>query len=63
MKILSGTSNIKLSKNISKQLKLKLVNTNIKDSQMVKFILRLMRISEVTVFLLFSQHLILQMII
>ena len=30
MKILSGTSNIKLSKDISKQLKLKLVNTNIK---------------------------------
>ena len=30
MKILSGTSNIKLSKDISKKLKLKLVNTNIK---------------------------------
>jgi len=30
MKILSGTSNPKLSKEISKQLKLKLVNTNIK---------------------------------
>ena len=30
MKILSGTSNQKLSKDISKQLKLKLVNTNIK---------------------------------
>ena len=30
MKILSGTSNSKLSKQISKQLKLKLVNTNIK---------------------------------
>tara|TARA_Y100000992_G_C21244591_1_gene482588 strand:+ start:263 stop:1195 length:933 start_codon:yes stop_codon:yes gene_type:complete len=30
MKILSGTSNIKLSKDISKRLKLKLVNTNIK---------------------------------
>ncbi|MDA9624358.1 ribose-phosphate pyrophosphokinase [Pelagibacteraceae bacterium] len=30
MKILSGTSNTKLSKDISKQLKLKLVNTNIK---------------------------------
>ncbi len=30
MKILSGTSNNKLSKEISKQLKLKLVNTNIK---------------------------------
>ena len=30
MKILSGTSNAKLSKDISKQLKLKLVNTNIK---------------------------------
>ncbi len=30
MKILSGTSNTKLSKEISKQLKLKLVNTNIK---------------------------------
>ena len=30
MKILSGTSNIKLSKDICKQLKLKLVNTNIK---------------------------------
>ncbi len=30
MKILSGTSNIKLSKDISKHLKLKLVNTNIK---------------------------------
>jgi len=30
MKILSGTSNTKLSKNICKQLKLKLVNTNIK---------------------------------
>ena len=30
MKLLSGTSNLKLSKDISKQLKLKLVNTNIK---------------------------------
>ena len=30
MKILSGTSNNKLSKEISKQLRLKLVNTNIK---------------------------------
>ena len=30
MKILSGTSNIKLSREIAKQLKLKLVNTNIK---------------------------------
>ena len=30
MKILSGTSNTKLSKDISRQLKLKLVNTNIK---------------------------------
>ena len=30
MKILSGTSNQKLSKDISKQLRLKLVNTNIK---------------------------------
>ena len=30
MKILSGTSNQKLSKDIAKQLKLKLVNTNIK---------------------------------
>ena len=30
MKILSGTSNLNLSKNISKSLKLKLVNTNIK---------------------------------
>ncbi len=31
MKILSGTSNPQLSKNISKQLKLKLINTNIKN--------------------------------
>ena len=31
MKILSGTSNLSLSKNISRQLKLKLVNTNIKS--------------------------------
>ena len=30
MKILSGTSNQILSKNISKKLKLKLINTNIK---------------------------------
>ena len=30
MKILSGTSNIRLSREIAKQLKLKLVNTNIK---------------------------------
>ena len=30
MKVLSGTSNIKLSKDIARQLKLKLVNTNIK---------------------------------
>ena len=30
MKVLSGTSNLKLSKDICKQLKLKLVNTNIK---------------------------------
>ena len=31
MKILSGTSNLSLSKNIARQLKLKLVNTNIKN--------------------------------
>ena len=31
MKILSGTSNLSLSKNIARQLKLKLVNTNIKS--------------------------------
>ena len=31
MKILSGTSNPSLSKSISKQLKLKLINTNIKN--------------------------------
>ena len=30
MKILSGTSNLKLSKNIAKDLKLKLINTNIR---------------------------------
>ena len=30
MKILSGTSNLKLSKAISKNLKLKLINTNIR---------------------------------
>ena len=30
MKILSGTSNLKLSKIISKNLKLKLINTNIR---------------------------------
>ena len=30
MKILSGTSNLKLSKDISKNLKLKLINTNIR---------------------------------
>ena len=30
MKILSGTSNLKLSKNIAKNLKLKLINTNIR---------------------------------
>ena len=30
MKILSGTSNLNLSKKISKNLKLKLINTNIK---------------------------------
>ena len=30
MKILSGTSNPRLSKEISKKLKLKLINTNIK---------------------------------
>ena len=35
MKILSGTSNQKLSKDISKQLKLKLVNTNIKRFKML----------------------------
>ena len=29
MKVLSGTSNVKLSKEISKLLKVKLVNTNI----------------------------------
>ena len=33
MKILSGTSNQKLSKDIAKQLKLKLVNANIKVDQ------------------------------
>ena len=32
MKILSGTSNLNLNKNISKNLKLKLINTNIKRS-------------------------------
>ena len=31
MKILSGTSNLSLSRSIAKQLKLKLVNTNIKS--------------------------------
>ena len=31
MKILSGTSNLSLSRNIARQLKLKLVNTNIKS--------------------------------
>ena len=39
MKILSGTSNLKLSKEISKLLKLKLVNTNIKrfsDNQVIR---------------------------
>ena len=30
MKILSGTSNLKLSKSIAKNLKLKLINTNIR---------------------------------
>ena len=30
MKILSGTSNLKLSKTIAKNLKLKLINTNIR---------------------------------
>ena len=30
MKILSGTSNLKLSRNIAKNLKLKLINTNIR---------------------------------
>ena len=30
MKILSGTSNLKLSKDIAKNLKLKLINTNIR---------------------------------
>ena len=30
MKVLSGTSNIKLSKDIARQLKLKLVNSHIK---------------------------------
>ena len=31
MKILSGTSNLSLSRSIARQLKLKLVNTNIKS--------------------------------
>ena len=51
MKILSGTSNLKLSKDISKNLKLKLINTNIRRSQMVKSILKLMKILEAIVFL------------
>ena len=55
MKILSGTSNLKLSKDISKLLKLKLVNTNIKRLQMEKFTLRLMKILEAIVFLSFNQ--------
>ena len=37
MKILSGTSNQKLSKDISKQLKLKLVNTNILSATDVNY--------------------------
>ena len=41
MKILSGTSNLSLSKSISKQLKLKLVNTNIKNfSEKYKLMIR-----------------------
>ena len=35
MKILSGTSNIKLSKDICKKLRLRLVNTNIKRLTLV----------------------------
>ena len=51
MKILSGTSNLKLSKDISKLLKLKLVNTNIKGLPTEKFTLKLMKIYEGIVFL------------
>ena len=39
MKILSGTSNLKLSKDIS-DLKLKLINTNIEGLPMERFTLR-----------------------
>ena len=63
MKILSGTSNLRLSKNIAKNLKLKLINTNIEDLLTVKSTLRLTKILGEIVYLLFSQHLILLMII
>ena len=38
MKILSGTSNLKLSKNIAKNLKLKLIKQTLEDLQTEKFI-------------------------
>ena len=55
MKILSGTSNQKLSKDISKQLKLKLVNTNIKRFADGEIYIEINEILEEIVFLLFNQ--------
>ena len=63
MKVLSGTSNVKLSKEIAKLLKVKLVNTNIIRFAMVKYTLRLTKILEEIVFLLFNLLLIQPMII
>ena len=51
MKILSGTSNLKLSKDISKNLKLKLINTNIRRFADGRSILKLTKILEETVYL------------
>ena len=51
MKLLAGNSNKTLSKKISKYLKSNLVNSSIRNFQMEKFMLKLMKILEVMQFL------------
>ena len=51
MKILSGTSNLSLSRNIARQLKLKLINTNIKNFADGEVYVEIMKILEEIVFL------------
>ena len=63
MKVLSGTGNVRLSKEIAKRLKVKLVNTNIKRFSDGEIYVEINENIEEIVFLLFNLHLIPLMII